>query len=139
MYYKLDARCAIRPKLFVGVNEVKQYDRKGYYMVNFDLRSGYQKSDNQIFSYSHGIWNCVSFLRLSYAGHIFTRIVRTLVNYWISQNFPIIVCMYLDDEWACATKEEKKCIEISTSVLSTILHAGFVPNYENHYLLLHKS
>ena len=82
-------------------------------MVKFDLRSGYHHlnvhTEHQKYLGFSWIINGVEKyfvfsvlpFGLSSAGHIFTKVVRTLVNYWRSQSFPIIV--YLDDGWACDT------------------------------------
>jgi hypothetical protein len=123
---------------FEGINEAKNYAKKGYYMIKFDLRSGYHHVNihpehQKFLGFSwkiNGVQKYFIFtvlpFGLSSAGHIFTKIMRTLVNYWRSQSFPIIV--YLDDGWVCASKQ--KCTQISESVLATLLHAGFVPNYD---------
>lgn len=52
---------------------------------------------------------------LSSAGHIFTKVVRTLVNHWRAQSFPIIV--YLDDGWVCDTNEKFMCMTRYYSLL----------------------
>lgn len=123
---------------FEGVKEAKQYAKKGYFMLKFDLRSGYHhlnihsthqkylgfswiiNGEEKFFTFS------VLPFGLSSAGHIFTKVVRALVNFWRSQSFPIIV--YLDDGWACDSLE--RCIRMSKSVLKTLLASGFLPNFE---------
>ena len=107
-------------------------------MVKFDLRSGYHHlnvhTEHQKYLGFSWIINGVEKyfvfsvlpFGLSSAGHIFTKVVRTLVNYWRSQSFPIIV--YLDDGWACDTLE--RCTRMSKSLLQTLLDSGFLPNFE---------
>lgn len=123
---------------FEGVKEAKQYAKKGKYMVNFDLRSGYHHINIHLqhqkylgFSWivdekeKYYIFSVLPF-GLSSAGHIFTKVVRVLVKFWRSKSFPIIV--YLDDGWACDTIE--RCTRMSEFVLQSLLDSGFLPNME---------
>jgi hypothetical protein len=77
---------------FEGVNEAKQYVKKGNYMVKFDMLSGYHHlnihSEHQKYlgfswiidgKQKYFIFTVLPF-GLCSAGHIFTKIVRTLVN-----------------------------------------------------------
>lgn len=78
---------------FDGEKEAKIYAKRGNYMFIFDLRSGYHHinihAENQKylgFSWCiEGVQRYFVFTVLSFglssAGHIFTNIVRTLVNY----------------------------------------------------------
>ena len=63
---------------------------------------------------------------ISSAAHIFTKVLRELVNYWRAKSFPVIV--YLDDGWACDSYE--RCQFMSNQLLTTLLRAGFLPNYD---------
>jgi hypothetical protein len=78
---------------FEGVNEAKQYAKQGNYAVKFDIKSGYHHidihPDHQTFlGFS---WNfdgvqqyyvfTVLPFGISSAGHIFTKGLRTFVNY----------------------------------------------------------
>jgi len=123
---------------FEGVKEAKQYAKKGKYMVNFDLQSGYHHINIHLqhqkylgFSWivdekeKYYIFSVLPF-GLSSAGHIFTKVVRVLVKFWRSKSFPIIV--YLDDGWACDTIE--RCTRMSEFVLQSLLDSGFLPNME---------
>ncbi|VDI49054.1 Hypothetical predicted protein [Mytilus galloprovincialis] len=123
---------------FEGVKEAKQYAKKGFFMLKFDLRHGYHHINihpehQKFLGFSwvidgqerYFIFSVLPF-GLSSAGHIFTKVVRTLVNFWRSQSFPIIV--YLDDGWACDSRE--RCVRMSKSVLHTLLKSGFLPNFE---------
>ena len=63
---------------------------------------------------------------LSSAGHIFTKVVRTLVKYWRSYSIPIVV--YLDDGWASA--DFKTCLDISKFIRKTLDQSGFQVNFD---------
>lgn len=67
---------------------------------------------------------------LSSAGHIFTKVVRTLVKYWRGLGIPVIV--YLYDGWVC--DEYDKCKKLSKIVENTLIQSGFVINYEKSCL-----
>ena len=123
---------------FEGVNEAKQYAKQGNYAVKFDLKSGYHHIDihpdhQQFLGFSwnfdgvqkYYVFNVLPF-GISSAGHIFTKVLRTFVNYWRAFSFPVIV--YLDDGWACDNLE--RCQIMSDKILNTLLAAGFLSNYD---------
>ena len=96
-------------------------------MVKFDMRSGYHHlnihSEHLGFSWiidgkqKYFLFTVLPF-GLCSAGHIFTKVVRTLVNYWRSQSFPIIV--YLDTQ--------KRCTRMAKNVLQNLLDSFFFFN-----------
>jgi hypothetical protein len=91
------------------------------------------------FSYKHSkcYYKYITVLpfRLCSAGHIFTKVVRTFVNYWRFQSFPTIV--YLDDRWACDT--QKRCTRMAKIVLQNLLDSGFLPYFEKSIFILTKT
>ena len=123
---------------FEGILEAKQYAKKDFFMVKWDMRSGYHhlnihSEHQQFLGFSWNIDGKDKYLIFSVlpfglcsAGHIFTKEVCVLVNYWRSQCFPIIV--YLDDGWACDSYE--RCARMAKIVHQDLLDAGFLPNYE---------
>ena len=99
-------------------------------MVKFDMRSGYHHlnihSEHLGFSWiidgkqKYFLFTVLPF-GLCSAGHIFTKVVRTSVNYWRSQSFPIIV--YLDTQ--------KRCTRMAKNVLQNLLDSFFfLTNFE---------
>lgn len=123
---------------FEGVTEAKQYAKQGNYAIKFDLKSGYHHLDihpqhQKFLGFSwnfDGVQRYFIFTVLPFgiasASHIFTKVLRTLVNYWRALSYPVIV--YLDDGWACDNLE--RCQIMSDSILNTLLSAGFLPNYD---------
>jgi hypothetical protein len=124
---------------FEGILEAKQYAKKDFFMVKWDMRSGYHhlniySEHQQFLGFS---WNIdgkdryffffVLPFGLCSTGHIFIKVVRVLVNYWRSQ------C------WACDSYE--RCARMAKIVHQDLLDAGFLPNNEKSipYLHLHKS
>jgi len=113
------------------------YLNKGYFLFNFDLKSGYHHieifPDHQTFlgfswTFS-GItkYYCFSVLPfgLSSAPFIFTKCIRPLVKFWRFNGVKIVV--YLDD--GCGSAESSEVAQgHSTFVRSTLRNAGFVVN-----------
>lgn len=91
---------------FKGVNEANQYANQGNYAVKSDPKSGYQQIDihpdhKNISGNFYGVHKYYVFAVLPFGissvGHIFTKVIRTFVDYWRAFSFPVIV--YLDDDW----------------------------------------
>ena len=72
------------------------------------------------------IFTCLPFGLIS-ACYIFTKVVRPLDTFWRSKGFLIVV--YLDNGLGFEDSEES-CFKVSKEVLSDLLSAGFLPNYE---------
>ena len=125
---------------FEGVKEALEYAREGLYMIKFDLKSGYHHIDihPEFQKYLGFAWEMDGRVRfyeftvlpfgLSSAGHIFTKVVRVLVNYWRSFGIPIIV--YLDDGWVC--EQYQRCVDIAKFLRKTLHMAGFLVNEDKY-------
>ena len=128
---------------FEGIKEALSYAKRGLFMIKFDLKSGYHHIDihpdyQKYLGFSwkiNGITKYFEFtvlpFGLSSAGHIFTKVVRVLVQHWRSYGIPII--MYLDDGWVC--ENYQKCVEIAAFVRNTLSKSGFLVNEEKSQFL----
>ena len=123
---------------FEGVKEALSYAHKDLCMIKFDLKSGYHHIDihDSFQKYLDFSWDFDGVTRyftftvlpfgLSSAGHISTKVVRVLVNYWRTRAIPVVV--YLDDGWVCQKYE--KCVKTATLVRESLHNAGFLVNEE---------
>lgn len=116
-----------------------QYFQKGFFMFNFDLKSGYHHIDifdshKKFLSFSwcmNGKVRYFSFqvlpFGLSSAPYIFTKCLKPLVKFWREKG--IFMVLYLDDGWGIAPTFDD-CSRISQQVKEDLLRAGLVPNSE---------
>ena len=116
-----------------------QYVKKGGYIFNFDLKSGYHHLD--LFQ-SHQPYTGFSFLvegrvrfffftvlcfGLTTGPYIFTKLLRPLVRHWRIQGIQIAV--FLDDG-AGTNKNFDVCLSQAKQVQSDLISSGFIINEE---------
>ena len=130
---------------YVAKNTVKYEDwrtgltyfKKDYFMISFDLKSGYHHIDihpeSQTFlgfawkhskdqSFSYYIFTVLPF-GLTSAPYILTKCLKPLEKYWRRQGIDIALC--LDDGWLTEAKYED-CLNLSKTIRKYIKDAGLV-------------
>ena len=127
---------------FEDWNHALAYFRKGDYLFNYDLKSGYHHIEifpdhTKFLGFSwvfdgvvkYFTFQCLPF-GLSTAPYIFTKCLRPLVKHWRSMGFFMV--LYIDDGW-CRTSSEAECNRVASIVKKDLIDSGFVPNVEKSH------